>query len=171
MRISLIVAMAENGVIGRDGGLPWHIPGDLRFFKEMTMGKPVVMGRKTWLSLGRALPGRDNIVITRDETFVADGAHVTHSLDEALDVANDQINKQTDVTDPEVMVIGGAEIYRQTIGRADRIYLTEVCLNPDGDAVLDDFNRTAWHVTRLRNTPAEGKAPAYSISILDRKPV
>jgi len=167
MHISLIVAMAENRVIGRDGGLPWRIPGDLRFFREKTLGKPVVMGRKTWDSLGRALPGRPNIVITRDQTFDVDGADVSHSLDQALDVARGLIEDPTSEA-AEVMIIGGAEIYRQAMPRADRIYLTEVHLRPDGDAVLDDFDRSLWRETCRRNVPAEGDAPAYDMIILER---
>ncbi len=163
MRISLIVAMAENRVIGQGGGLPWHIPGDLAYFKEQTMGKPIVMGRKTWDSLGRPLPGRANIVITRDAAFQAAGAHVAHSLDQALDLARGMV-----ADDAEVMIIGGAEIYRQALPRADRIYLTEVHLSPDGDAVLDEFDRAAWRETWRREMPASGDTPAYDLSVSER---
>ncbi len=164
MRISLIVAMAENRVIGRDGGLPWHIPGDLAFFKEQTLGKPIVMGRKTWGAIGRPLPGRPNIVITRDRDFRAEGAHVTHSLDQALDIAQGLIGSD----DGEVMIIGGAEIYRQALALADCIYLTEVHLNPEGDALLDDFEAADWRETWRRDVPAQGETPAYDVSILER---
>jgi len=162
MRISLIVAMAQNRVIGREGDLPWRIPGDLKYFKETTLGKPVVMGRKTWESLGRPLPGRPNIVITRAPDYAAQGAHVTHSLDQALEVAG------TLVEDAEIMIIGGAEIYRQALPLAGRIYLTEVYLKPEGDAMFDDFDRTAWREVSRREVSAEGDVPAYSIIVLDR---
>jgi len=162
MRISLIVAMAQNRVIGRNGDLPWRIPGDLKYFKQTTLGKPVVMGRKTWDSLGRPLPGRPNIVITRDCEFVAQGAHVTHSLDQALEVA------RTQVKDAEIMIIGGAEIYRQALPLAGRIYMTEVHLKPEGDALFEDFDRAAWHEVSRREVAADGGVPAYSITVLDR---
>ncbi len=161
MGVSLIVAMAENRVIGRHGGLPWHIPGDLRFFRQQTLGKPIVMGRKTWESLGRPLPGRANIVITRDPTYRAEGAYVVHSLDQALDQARN-------LGDGEIMIIGGAEIYRLAMPLADRIYLTEVKLRPKGDAYLDGFDRAAWRQIWTRQVPVEGETPAYEITILQR---
>ncbi len=165
MRISLIVAMAENRVIGRDGGMPWHIPGDLRFFRRHTLGKPVVMGRKTWDSLGRPLPDRPNIVITRDRNFRAEGARVRHSLDQAIELARSLVDDSA-----EIMIIGGAEIYRQALPLADRIYLTEVHLNPDGNARLDNFDHAAWRETWRREVPAEVETPAYDLTILDRAP-
>ena len=165
MRISLILAMAQNRVIGRDGDLPWRIPGDLKYFKQTTLGKPVVMGRKTWDSLGRPLPDRPNIVITRDPDFAAEGARVTHSLDQALELASSLID------DGEVMIIGGAQIYRQALPLAGRIYLTEVHLNAEGDTVFDDLDRAAWREISRQDISAEGDIPAYSIIVLDRSPV
>ena len=118
MIVSLVVAMAENRVIGRDGGLPWHIPGDLKLFKKTTMGKPIVMGRKSWESLGRPLPGRPNSVITRDRNYRAEGAHVADGLQAALALA-EELARQSAVD--EIMVIGGAEIYRLALPIADRL--------------------------------------------------
>ena len=165
MSVSLIVAMAENRVIGRDGDLPWRIPGDLKYFKEMTLGKSVVMGRKTWDSLGRPLPGRPNIVITRDLEFKAEGASVTHDLEQALEAAGELSEND------EVMVIGGAEIYRQALPLADRIYLTVVHVNPEGDALLDPLDEASWQETDRRDIPAEGDTPAYDLTILQRSGV
>ncbi|MEL0013323.1 MAG: dihydrofolate reductase, partial [Alphaproteobacteria bacterium] len=124
MILSLIVAVANNGVIGHNGDLPWRIPGDMKFFKATTMGKPIVMGRKTWESLGRALPGRENIVVTRRAGFDAPGASVVESLDAALAQVPDA---------DEVMVIGGAEIYALALPHVARVYLTQVHAAPDGD--------------------------------------
>ncbi|MFB2550800.1 dihydrofolate reductase [Ensifer soli] len=143
--IVLVVAMTENRVIGRDGGLPFRLPSDLRRFKQLTLGKPVVMGRKTWTSIGRPLPGRENIVVTRDPDFVAEGARVVASVEAALAAAR-AIADQTG--EAEIAVIGGGEIYRQTIGRADRIEATEVDAVIEGDTVFpaidpDVFERIA----------------------------
>src|SRR3546814_10388241 len=123
IRIAFVVAMDRNRVIGRAGALPWRIPADLKFFKAVTMGKPVVMGRKTWQSIGRALPGRANIVVSRDPDFRSEGAAAASSLDAALDRAR-AIARPAGVA--EVMVIGGAEIYALALPRADRLYITEV---------------------------------------------
>ncbi len=161
MIVALVVAMGENRVIGKAGGLPWHIPGDLKLFKKTTMGKPIIMGRKTWESLGRALPGRTNIVISRDPAYSAEGAEVARSLDQALAVA-------AALSGEEIMVIGGAEIYRLALPKADRLYLTEVALKPDGDAFFPDFDKAAWHQTSREAFPAEGEAPAYTLRVYDR---
>ena len=120
MKISLIVAVAENGVIGRNGALPWHVPSDLKTFRRHTMGKPVIMGRKTYASIGKPLPGRDNIVVTRDAGFSAAGTNRAASIDEALDIAR---QKAAERGVDEIMVIGGAEIFALTVPLADRIYL------------------------------------------------
>jgi dihydrofolate reductase len=153
--MSIIVAVAENGVIGNNNALPWKLPEDLQNFKRITMGKPLVMGRKTYESIGRPLPGRANIVITRNASFRAEGVQVVHSLDEALTVAR-EIAERTGVE--EVMVMGGAEIYRETIPRADRLYITEVHASVEGDALLPTINWTLWrevsreqHVAQLPN--------------------
>ncbi len=166
MRISLIAAVAENNVIGRDGALPWRLPGDLRHFREITMGKPVVMGRKTYESIGRALPGRANIVVSRDPDFAPDDALVSRDIDEALTVAAGQA-AAAGVT--EAMVIGGAAIYAGALDRADRIYLTEVQGSVEGDIRFPDFDRDQWR--EISRTPAaaiEGDEASYSFVVLDR---
>lgn len=152
--------MAANRVIGLDGALPWRLPADLRHFKRVTLRKPVVMGRKTWESLHvRPLPGRQNIVLTRNSSFKGDQALVVHSLDEALDVA---------AVEAEVMVIGGEEIYRLALPRADRIYLTEVHKSFEGDAQFPEFDPDEWREVRRENHRAEPPAPAYSFVVLER---
>ena len=159
MRVSLIVAMAENRVIGNAGELPWRLPTDLAYFKRITMGKPVLMGRKTWEAIGRALPGRKNIVVTRNQAFAAEDAVVVHSLDAALDLVGSA---------EEVMVIGGEEIYRLALARADRIYLTEVNLVPAGDARFPDLDPAEWREASRENHGSQGGAPAHSFVVLDR---
>ncbi len=136
--ISLILAMARNGVIGANGALPWRIPDDMKHFKALTMGKPCIMGRKTWDSLPKKpLPGRTNIVVTRDKHFTAEGAVIVHSLDEAL--ARAEAEKPQ-----EIMIIGGAEIYKAVLPRATRIHLTEVEGEFTGDARMEPFDPAAW---------------------------
>ena len=159
MRISLIVAVAENGVIGRDGDLPWRIPADLKFFKDTTTGHPIVMGRKTHQSIGRALPGRKNIVVTRDPDFVGDDIDVVGDLEAALAAAGDA---------DEVMVIGGAQIYALALSRATRIYLTEVHIAADGDTRFLPLDEGGWQETARVEHPAEGDAPAFSFVTLER---
>lgn len=134
-RIALIVAVATNGVIGKDGRLPWHLSEDLKRFKALTMGHHLVMGRKTWESIGRALPGRTSVVITRRLGYQAAGAIVVRSMTEAL---------QQCVGDPEVFVIGGGEIYREAMPLADRIYLTEVHAEVQGDTSFPSLEPGKW---------------------------
>lgn len=142
LAVAFIVAVARNGVIGRDGQLPWRLSTDLKLFRRLTMGKPIVMGRKTWESLAkRPLDGRDNIVVTRDATFQAEGAMVAHSVDDALRIARAAADaRQAD----EVMVIGGEEIFRSTLAEADRIYLTEVHAEPAGDTFMPPLDQSQW---------------------------
>lgn len=167
MHLSLIAALAENRVIGRDNTLPWRLPGDLKFFKATTMGKPMVMGRKTWESLGRPLPGRTHIVVTRQAGYaVPDGVLVVATLDEAISTA--QRIAQRDGVD-EAVVIGGAEIYAQALPRCDRLYLTEVHALVDGDAYFPAFDRTGWRETRReRQSAGDGNAYDYSFVVLER---
>ena len=142
--IALIVAAAENGVIGRAGRLPWRMPSDLKIFRRLTLGKPIVMGRKTFESIGKPLDGRDNIVVTRDAAFRHPGVEVAPSLDAALSLA-EQLARRRGVH--EISVIGGAEIYRAAYLRADRIYLTRIHARPDGDATFADPAPMLWSLT------------------------
>ncbi len=135
MRVSLIAAMAENRVIGRDNELPWKLSADLQHFKKITMGKPVVMGRKTWESIGRPLPGRSNIVVTRDSDYKAEGCVVVHSIEQALQAA---------AGSEEVMIIGGAELYRQALERAQRLYLTLVKAEVSGNVLFPPIDAGHW---------------------------
>jgi len=129
-KVSIVVAVSANGVIGRDGGLPWHLPSDLKRFKALTLGKPVIMGRKTWASIGRPLPGRPNIVISRDPHFAAEGAISVQSLEAAIVEAR---KLAAELGVDEVCVIGGGEIYRQAIDSADILHITTVAAEVDGD--------------------------------------
>ena len=129
--------MAENGVIGRGEALPWRIPEDLKHFKSITMGKPIIMGRRTWDSLGRILPGRPHIVLSRDPNFAVDGVPSAHSLENALTIAEG-------LTEHEIMIIGGAEIYRAALCYVKCIYLTEIHRSISGDTFFPQFNRDAW---------------------------
>ncbi|MFZ5723675.1 MAG: dihydrofolate reductase [Pseudomonadota bacterium] len=167
LRLSLIAALADNGVIGRDNKLPWHLPGDLKYFKAVTLGKPVIMGRKTWESLGRPLPGRTNIVITRRRDYAPPGAKVAGSLEEALRLAG-----QVALIDgvDECVVIGGAEIYAQALPRCDRMYLTEVHADVAGDAFFPSFDRAQWRETKRERHAAEGPNPYdYSLVVYERR--
>nr|WP_314084794.1 dihydrofolate reductase [uncultured Shinella sp.] len=141
VKIVLVVAVAKNGVIGRDGDLPWRLPSDLKRFKQLTLGKPVLMGRKTWDSIGRPLPGRPNIVITRDNTFSAPGAEVVSSLDEGLVSARREAEK---LGVDEVCVIGGGQIYAQVFDRADILHVTHVEAYVEGDTRFPDINPTVF---------------------------
>ncbi len=160
MKISLIAAMADNGVIGRNNRLPWRLSADLQRFKALTMGKPIVMGRKTWESIGRPLPGRTNIVVTRDVGYRAEGCVVVHSVDQALEVA---------AGSDEVMVIGGANLYQQLLGRADRLYLTQVRADVEGDAWFPGFDRAQWReVERESHSRDEKNEFDYAFVTLER---
>jgi len=147
MEIVLVAAVAENGVIGRAGGLPWRLKSDLQHFRALTMGKPIVMGRRTWASLARPLPGRTNIVVTRDPAFTARGAVVAASLRAALEVARgDALRRQAGA----VMVIGGGDIYAQAMPLAGRLEITRVHARPDGEAVFPAIDPAAWRETARR---------------------
>lgn len=161
-----MVAAARNGVIGRNNALPWHLPEDLRYFRRVTMGKPVVMGRKTFESIGKPLPGRTNIVITRNRAYSAEGIKVVRGLNEALNLAAD-IALIDGVE--ELVVIGGAEIYRTAIPRADRLYMTEVHAQVEGDAVLPKIDWTNWlEVGRERYAADDSNPLDYSFVVYDR---
>jgi len=158
--LSLIVAMAENRVIGRENGLPWHLPADLKRFKQLTMGRALLMGRRTFLSIGRPLPGRRMIVLSRSRNLAIAGVEVVGSLDQALALV---------ATDPEVFVVGGAELYRATLPRADRLYLTLVHATPEGDVTFPPFNWAAWTlVDEQRHQADEHHAYAFTLRRYDR---
>ena len=163
----LVVAVAENGVIGRKGQLPWRIPGDLKHFKAVTMGKPMVMGRKTYESIGKPLPGRTSIVLTRDKSWRADGVLVGHSLEEILKLANEDAKKSGA---REIAVIGGSALFEETLPIVAKIELTEVHAKPEGDVFLPDYDRAAFRETR-REGPMQGEKDdhAYSVVTLERK--
>lgn len=158
MDVSIIVAVSANNVIGRDGGLPWHISEDLKRFKAITMGKPIVMGRRTHESIGKPLPGRQNIVITRQEGYVVEGCDVVSSPAAALRAAGDV---------DEVMIIGGGEIYDLFLNQATRIYLTRVDTEIEGDAFFPAYDRDAWTVVESESFPG-GAGPAYTFELLER---
>jgi dihydrofolate reductase len=155
--VSILVATDERGAIGRDGGLPWHLPEDLKRFKALTMGKPIVMGRKTWESIGRPLPGRHNIVITRQPGYLATGATVVDSLDAAISVAGDTA---------EVCVIGGAEVYRLALPRAGLIHLTRIHARVPADTYFPELDAAQWREVDREDRPADEKH-AYAYSFLE----
>ena len=149
-RITLILARARNGVIGAKGGLPWRLPEDLAFFKRTTMGHPIVMGRKTWESIGRPLPGRRSIVVTRDRSFAAAGAEVVHSLDDAVALCSDS---------DEIFVIGGAQLYAEALPRADRLLLTEIHADFEGDTFMPAAAAEDWaEAGREHHPPSDQRA-------------
>ncbi len=156
MTVSIHVAIAENGVIGREGGLPWRLSTDLKRFKADTMGKPIVMGRKTWESFPkRPLPGRLNVVVTRDQTYRADGATVATSLEQAIALAAEH-NRSTGGCD-DICVIGGGEIYRQAMPLADRLHVTHVQARFDGDTWFPEIDPEIWLQTSVQDVPAGEK--------------
>lgn len=164
-RICLIAAVARNGVIGRNNQLPWHLPEDLKYFRATTWGRPIVMGRKTFESLGRPLPGRTNIVVSRQADLQLPGAVLVSGIDEALRRAISQA--ELDGVD-EVMVIGGENLYRQMLASADRLYLTRVDLDPEGDAWFPEFEESAWQLVEERAVPAGAGYPAHRYQVFDR---
>ena len=164
MKISLIVAVSRNGAIGLNNQLPWYLPEDLKYFKSVTMCKPLIMGRKTFDSIGRPLPGRANIVLTRDPQWTSDGVKVVQSVEQAL-VAGEIACEAADVD--EIMVIGGEKIYRMTIDLADRIYLTQVDTDAEGDAFFPDIDLNNWSQTRVKLPEIIDKYP-YRFLVLDR---
>lgn len=167
MRVCLVVARARNGVIGNAGALPWRMPSDLKFFKALTMGKPVIMGRKTYDSIGKPLPGRPNIVVTRQENYAPEGVDVVPTLERANDLAHDYAYAKGVA---EVMIIGGGDIYRQSLAMADRIYLTEIDLEVEGDTRFPDLDPESWEETwREHHAAGKGDSADYDMVILDRK--
>lgn len=168
MKIALVWAMAQNRVIGRNNKLPWYLPEDLKYFKRITMGKPVIMGRKTFESIGKPLPGRSNIVVTRNPDFAAEGTRAVESLEAARDVCESiaEIDGST-----EAMVIGGAEIYEQALPLADKLYLTQVHAEVEGDTWFPDFDLGEWEETVREDFEAAGPNPYnYSFLVLEKRP-
>lgn len=161
MEIVLVVAKSENNVIGVDGDLPWKISADLKHFKAVTMGHPIIMGRKTWDSIGRPLPGRRNIVITRRDDLVIDGVDVVKSIDEALQTCRAENAEKA-------MIVGGGQIYADIIDRADVIELTEIHAEIDGDTYFPEISADEWSETARESFPRDGDTPAYSFVTLKR---
>lgn len=164
--LSLIAALAENRVIGIDNTMPWHLPGDFKYFKATTLGKPIIMGRKTWDSLGRPLPGRLNIVVSRQAGLVLEGAEVYPSLQAAIERAEAwaQANGAQ-----ELMLIGGAQLYALGLEQADRLYLTRVAARPEGDAFFPEYDQSQWQLASTIDNPAVGEAPAYAFEVWNRR--
>ncbi|MCU7905506.1 MAG: type 3 dihydrofolate reductase [Candidatus Thiodiazotropha sp. (ex Epidulcina cf. delphinae)] len=155
--ISLIAAMARNRVIGRNNRLPWRLPADLKRFKALTMGKPIVMGRRTWESLPGILPGRQHIVVTRNQDYQAQGCTLVHSMDAALQAAGEA---------PEVMIVGGGRFYEAMMPRADRLYLTLIEAEVEGDAYFPAIDRQAWQEVSRESHPADERNP-YAYTFLE----
>ena len=157
--LSIIAAVADNGVIGARNGLPWHLPDDLKRFRRLTMGHPIVMGRRNYESIGRPLPGRMNLVLSHDAAYSAPGCRVATTLDEALTMAG---------SDPEIFIIGGATLYAQTLDRADRIYLTRVHAHVPGDVWFPSYDEKDWTEVERREHEADSRH-AYAFSFITLK--
>lgn len=164
--VSLIVAATRNQVIGRDNQMPWHLPADLRYFKQRTLGKPIIMGRKTWESLGRPLPGRLNIVITQQTDTAFAGAEVFTDLQAAIQRGQEWAREQGV---DEVMVIGGGQLYRQALGLAQRVYLTRIELELEGDTFFPVLDAQQWQQSDAQAHPAQEQEPGYTFEVWQRK--
>ena len=165
MKISLIVAVSENGVIGRAGDIPWTVPADMRHFKEKTLGKPVIMGRKTWDSLGRPLPKRTNIVITRNEAFDVEGVLRANRFEDAISLA-----KSLSPTPDEIMIIGGAGIYKRALPIADCVYWTRIHGDIEGDTFFPDLSPEEWQQMSAEYVEKSGNAShACTVMVYHRK--
>lgn len=167
MRIAMIVGVAENGVIGSNQTIPWRLPSDMAFFKRTTMGKPVIMGRKQYETVGKPLPGRTNIVVTRQAGYRPEGVVVVHDVEAALEKAREIA--AADGVD-EIMIIGGGELYAQMMGRADRLYVSHIALSPSGDVRFPPIEEADWKVVE---TPAVEPSPrdeaAYCVKVYERR--
>lgn len=160
MHITAIVAMSENRAIGNNNQLPWHLPADLRHFKQITLGKPILMGRKTFQSIGRSLPGRTNIILTQDKNFTAENCIIVHSIESALSTVKNQ---------PELCVIGGAELFRQMLPFTQRIYLTIIHHDFSADTFFPELNKNEWkEIERVDHFSDEKNIYPYSFLILER---
>ena len=169
MKLSLIVAMAQNRAIGKENRLPWHLPEDLKYFKSVTMGKPIVMGRKTFDSIGRPLPGRLNIVITRNNSWQHAGVETANSVDQAMMIAAKHVEAEGGTK--EVMVIGGEQIYRAAIEGADRLYVTRVQTEIEGDAFFPEYDESQWYEVDRQEPeqPQKSDGTPYFFQVLERK--
>ncbi len=158
-RLSLIAAMGKNRVIGANGAIPWRLPNELQLFKRVTMGHHIIMGRKTWESIGRLLPGRTTVIVTRQRDYTVPGAITAHTLTDAIaQCANDD----------EIYVIGGAALFREALPKADRLYLTVVDATPEGDTVMPEINMAEWRVVSSENHTSDAKhAHAYRFSVYE----
>ena len=166
VKIAAIVAVTSNGVIGRDNQMPWHLPNDLKYFKETTMGKPVVMGRKTFESIGRPLPGRTNIVVTGNRDYHAKGVEVVYSLGDAIKLARRAAEAEGV---KELMIIGGAKLYAEALPLVERLYLTEIKAEIEGDAYFEVLNLDEWLEAGRQDFAAEGANPYnYSFVVYNR---
>ena len=165
--VTAVVAMARNRVIGDGEKLLWHLPGDLPRVKALTMGRPLIMGRRTYLSIGRPLPGRATIVLTRQSDWSQDGVMTASSLDEAIDLAAAWINADGS-REKEIIIFGGGEIYDAFLPRTDRIDLTEIDLAPEGDAKFPALNASVWREVGRDDRPADGDTPAHAFVQLER---
>ncbi|WP_435786368.1 dihydrofolate reductase [Alcanivorax borkumensis] len=167
IRLSMMVAKATNNVIGRNNKLPWYLPNDLKYFKQVTFGKPVIMGRKTWESLKGPLPGRTNIVITRQPAYQAEGAKVVATVDDAITMAE---NVAFIEGQEEAVIMGGAEIYALALAQTQRLYLTEVHAEVDGDTFFPEYDKGEWEEIAREDFAAEGPNPYdYSFVVYERK--
>lgn len=163
MILSLLVAASENNVIGKDNKLPWHLPNDLKYFKNLTWGMPILMGRKTFESIGKALPGRKSIVITRNKDWQHEDVAVVHSIEEA-------VQKAIELGAKEIFVIGGAEIFKTSLSNADRLYLTRIHQQFEGDAFFPEISKDEWKLTSSRFCKADDKnAHDHSFEVWERK--
>ena len=167
MNLAVICAMSENRIIGRSNELPWHLPGDLKYFKQTTLGSPIIMGRKTWESIGRPLPGRINIVVSRNNQLTIEQVQTADSLTGAIKLAR-EVAVPDNVS--EVFVIGGAKLYKEAFPLADRLYLTRVHAEVEGDTYLEGFKEKDWiEISRETFNAADHEGHNYSICILEKR--
>ncbi|RFB16869.1 dihydrofolate reductase [Bacillus sp. HNG] len=161
--ISLLLAMDKNQLIGKDNDLPWRLPADLAYFKRVTMGHPIIMGRKTYDSIGRPLPGRENIIVTRDTSYKAEGCKVIHSIDEIV--------KMSEETEQELFVIGGAEIFKEILPYSDRLYITVIDEEFEGDTYFPAFDKAEWQVISKEKGIKDEKNPyEYTFLVYEKIP-
>ena len=160
MNLSMVVAMANNNVIGLNNDMPWHLPADLQWFKKTTLGSPIIMGRKTYESIGRPLPGRLNIILSRNTDLTIDGCSVVNSLEDALLIA-----KESDKTKDEIFITGGAHLYNKFLAEVDTLYLTKINAELEGDTFFPDYTQYNWHELQRIEHPVDEKNP-YSMTFL-----